>query len=472
MSSGSGKVARYLVRPRQAVVGSLGPQPRSLAPELRTTQVAAMRRERSGLASESALRTILADHRATVVHGGEQTPVTGVQIVDMTPADAAQLRREEPGLMVLRDAPLELIRPTRTRVATAAPSSTALWHLDAIGLTKGVRSKLGASGAGVRVAVLDTGIDASHPEIAGHIAEAFTFDTANWTVAKQKSSIDTDGHGTHVAGLICGKTVGVAPGARVTNGIMIPNGRGMLSDFVLALEWAVKTPEIQIVNMSAGIPGWVDGMREVIADLVAVGVLLVVATGNEGANRTRSPGNYVECLSVGASNRQGKVASFSSGGRLTSDAHVWLVPDLVAPGEGVTSSVIGGGYEAWDGTSMATPIVSGIAALLLESRRNRLAVGELQELLLESCRDLGSAPERQGRGLVTVHPSLHGTTTASRTRSQRPKAKRPSARGTSSSSGTKRTTLKKTARKPAAAEKGAPQTRGKSSRGQGRSGGR
>jgi subtilisin family serine protease len=208
-----------------------------------------------------------------------------------------------------------------------------------------------------------------------------------------------------VAGLICGKTVGVAPGTKVTSGVMIPGGRGNLSDFILALEWAAALPEVQIVNLSAGIPGYLPEMQAVVGDLLAVGILPVFAVGNEGRNRTRSPGNYIEPLSVGATDRRNRVAGFSGGGVLIADNHQYTVPDLVAPGAGVYSSVVGGGYEAWDGTSMATPIVTGVAALILEKRPN-LTVTDLVDELLDTCRDLGAPPERQGKGLVQVKAAV------------------------------------------------------------------
>jgi len=186
---------------------------------------------------------------------------------------------------------------------------------------------------------------------------------------------------------------------------MIPNRRGRISDFVLALEWVATQPEVQIVNMSAGIPGYLPEMREFVANLMAVGVLLVCATGNEGRNRTRSPGNYIEPVSVGATNRRNRVAGFSSGGTLIADNHQYVVPDLVAPGDDVYSSVMGGGYEAWDGTSMATPIVSGVAALILEKYPG-ITIDDLVEELLSTCQDLGQPADRQGEGLVQVQAAL------------------------------------------------------------------
>ncbi len=344
------------------------------------------------------------NHKGNMIsHGESSTPVTGTVLLDMTQEQAAQLTKDVPDALILRDQPIELIRPRRNQLLTSINqvSTSDLWHLQAIGLQAARSDGFQGTGAGVTVAVLDTGIDASHTELAGKVSDMVAFDVQNWQAVPQAVSTDTSGHGTHVAGLICGNQVGVAPGAKVVNGMMIPNGRGNVSDFILALEWAAQRPEVQIVNMSAGILGYLPEMREAVTGLMAVGVLFVCATGNEGPDRTRSPGNYIEALSVGASNREGKIAAFSSSGTLIANNHQYGVPDLVAPGEAVFSSAVGGNYEAWDGTSMATPVVSGVAALILE-KFPTISQADLQEAILSSCHVLSAPSGRQGRGLVQV----------------------------------------------------------------------
>ena len=277
----------------------------------------------------------------------------------------------------------------------------APWHLDAIGLTSARTAGFEGTGEGVSVAVLDTGLHASHPEFSGKTIDMVTFDVSQWSHATTTPSTDTDGHGTHVAGLVAGRNVGVAPGATLINGLMIPEGRGWLSEFVLALEWAASQPDVAIVNMSAGIRGFVRGMEEIIEDLPTLGIVPIIAIGNEGRNRTRSPGNYRSVLSVGACNEVGEIASFSGSSEHFVNNQVYRVPDLVAPGEHVTSCVMTGGYEALDGSSMATPIVSGVAALILE-RHNSISALDLIEVLIDTCDRLDVAIERQGAGVVQV----------------------------------------------------------------------
>jgi subtilisin family serine protease len=326
--------------------------------------------------------------------------ITGSAIVEMSEEEAQKTQQQFPELSVLKDQPIDLIKPHKVTASHKSEDELTtedLWHLEAI-LAQNNQS---VTGKGITIAVLDTGIDSSHPALRGKVSKSFEFDITQGQVKELDNSLDTDGHGTHVAGLISGKRIGVATDATLINGIMIPKGRGSLANFVLAFDWVADNPEIAIVNVSAGLRGFFPDMEDVINDLLLVGVLPVCAVGNEGRDQSRSPGNYRSVLSVGASNSQGEVASFSSGGVLTVDNHTYTIPHLVAPGEQVYSSVVTGGYEAWDGTSMATPIVSGIAALLLEQDPN-ISVNDLREQLLDSCKDLGLPKERQGLGLIQV----------------------------------------------------------------------
>jgi len=427
----------YIVRPRETIMErSIAVATVSMAAEDRASQIARMTRLRAEDPIYRDIHRWIADRRLSAADGAPPTrqrksdakrrtgvvgardesavhdaPITGTVIVELSDGDAARMRRELPDVLVLRDEPIELIPPRH--VATTAKETIAasdLWHLEAIGLAAARARGFQGTGMGTDIAVLDTGIDPTHPELDGRVTQAVTFDARPevWDARPVSPSIDTEGHGTHVAGLICGATIGVAPGARLLNGMMLPHGTGKVSDFILALEWASRQPEAQIVNMSAGIPGYVEELRAALADVRLVGILPVFAIGNEGRNRTRSPGNYAEAMSVGAADRRGEaygVAGFSGGGTLVVDHHQYRVPALVAPGKGVYSAVMGGGYEAWDGTSMATPIVSGVAALILE-KRPTITILELEDELLSTCLDLGLPANRQGRGLVQVKAAL------------------------------------------------------------------
>lgn len=395
-------MALYVIRPRNALVvraaNLIGTGFTELA---RAAQIAAAQELQQQDPVQQELEVWFEEKPDRVRFYGS---VTGNRIVELDAEEVEQLRQEIPGAMVIADQSISVIHPRQTAGRKASLDHGDYWHLHVIGLEAARTNGFRGTGRDVRVLVLDTGIDPTHPELQGNIEQAWLFDQKTLQ-PRPITSYDSDGHGTHVTGLICGKTVGVAPEARIWNGLMLPHRRGTIANFVMALEWAAQHPEIQIVNISAGIHGYVDDLHDSIATLLSVGVLVVCATGNEGVNQTRSPGNYVEVLSVGATTRQGRVASFSSSGVLVVNNHQYSVPDVVAPGAGVFSSVMGGGYEAWDGTSMATGIVSGLAALILE-RYPAIRVPDLLDTIMNTSQQLQQVAARQGYGLVQVVAAL------------------------------------------------------------------
>jgi len=329
--------------------------------------------------------------------------VTGTRIIEASEETAEQIEKDLGSTAhVIADQKLSLIEPTKRQGRrTDRLLDDQLWHLSAIGYKDARQRGLARSGEGVTVAVMDTGVQHDVPELEGRVHDSVRIDSRTGEIWQDLPSVDTSGHGTHVAGLICGKKVGVAPGAKVVNCTLLPNGAGTLSGFVLAIEWAASRSDIDIVNLSAGIPGYLSEMEDVIYGLLGAGILPVVAVGNEGRHRTRSPGNYRDVLSVGAATKNYKVTSFSGSANIISNGQLYSVPHLVAPGDSVYSCVRDGDYEAWDGSSMAAPIVSGIAALVLE-RRKEMSVLELMEIILDKCRDLHTIKERQGMGMVQV----------------------------------------------------------------------
>lgn len=231
----------------------------------------------------------------------------------------------------------------------------------------------GLSGSGVDVAVLDTGVDDTHPDLAGrvHAEENFTTDG---------SAADRNGHGTHVASIIGGSGAaadgsrrGVAFGARLLSGKVLDHtGNGQASWVIAGMEWAVEHGA-EIVNLSLGAPaGEQDGpvVRALDALTASSGTLFVAAAGNGGWRdfTINTPGTAASALTVGAARPDGNVAPFSSRGPTSGSYR--SKPDLTAPGVGIMGARAGGGtadpYVAMDGTSQATPHVAGAAALLLE----------------------------------------------------------------------------------------------------------
>ncbi len=267
--------------------------------------------------------------------------------------------------------------------ATAVPAVAHVW-LDAKvrpTLDKSVPQigaptmwQAGYTGKGVKVAVLDTGVDQTHPDLKGvEVVEK------NFTGAPDAK--DRMGHGTHVASILAGsgaksggKRKGAAPGARILDGKVISEevGAGYDSDIVAGMQWAVDSGA-KIVNMSLGSldTQGTDAMEEAVARLSGK-ALFVIAAGNDGPgpHTLNTPGSAAEALTVGSVDKRDKIAETSSRGP-TADGVA--KPDLTAPGEDITaarstllSDDEGDGYTSLSGTSMATPHVAGAAALLLQ----------------------------------------------------------------------------------------------------------
>src|SRR5205085_4858906 len=145
-----------------------------------------------------------------------------------------------------------------------------------------------------------------------------------------------------------------------------------------------------------GFQGWVPDFQPIVKILRKKGVLPVIAAGNEGPGTSRSPGNYPEALSVGAFDRNRDMADFSSSQKFARSKDP-LVPDIVGPGVDVVSAKPGGGYQTMSGTSMATPHIAGLAALLTQASPGS-SVAEIEHAIFRSCkRDPGMSLQRAHR---------------------------------------------------------------------------
>lgn len=231
----------------------------------------------------------------------------------------------------------------------------------------------GYTGKGVKVAVLDTGVDQTHPDLNG-------VEIAQKNFSEAPDAKDRFGHGTHVASILAGSGAksdgrykGVAPDAKLLDGkVLADDGFGQISNIVAGMQWAVDQGA-QIVNMSLGSPDTpgVDPMEAAIARLSGK-ALFVVAAGNEGDEpRTLgSPGSAPAALTVGAVDKQDQIADFSSRGPNLDGTPK---PDITGPGVDITAALTtqseepsSEGYISQSGTSMASPHVAGAAALVLQ----------------------------------------------------------------------------------------------------------
>ncbi|WP_326672336.1 S8 family peptidase [Streptomyces sp. NBC_01257] len=278
--------------------------------------------------------------------------------------------------------------------------------------------KAGFDGTGVKVAVLDTGVDETHPDLAGQQLAEKNFTT-------DPTAVDGHGHGTHVASTVAGtgaksggKYKGVAPGARILDGkVLSASGSGDTSWILAGMEWAVAQGA-DIVSMSLGAtdtPG-TDPLEEAVDRLSADGgPLFVVAAGNAGpsANGTiGSPGSADAALTVGAVDKQDGIASFSSTGPRLGDGGI--KPDVTAPGVDIAAAQAAGthmgtpvtdGYVSASGTSMATPHVSGAAALLKQQHPD-WSGQRLKQLLSSATKPGEYTSYQQGSGRIDLTQAI------------------------------------------------------------------
>ncbi|MFD6180013.1 S8 family serine peptidase [Streptomyces goshikiensis] len=318
----------------------------------------------------------------------------------------------------------------------AAPGIATVW-LDAVRtatLDKSTRQigadkawAAGYDGAGVKIAVLDTGVDATHADLAGQVVAAQNFSTA-------ADAQDHFGHGTHVASIAAGTGArsagafkGVAPGAKLLNGkVLDDNGSGDDSGILAGMEWAVAQGA-DIVNLSLGGPdtAQLDPLEAAVGKLSAdKGVLFAIAAGNSGRGgpgTVNSPGSADAALTVGAVDDADALADFSSTGPRTGDGAV--KPDVTAPGVDITAAAAPGsvidrevgqnppGYLTISGTSMATPHVAGAAALL-KQQHPAWKGAELKGALTASTKGAALTPFQQGTGRIAVDAALRQSVVA------------------------------------------------------------
>lgn len=274
----------------------------------------------------------------------------------------------------------------------------------------------GWTGAGIKLAIVDTGIDSTHPDFAGRIAARKNFVGG--------SAEDENGHGTHVAGIAAGtgaasngKYRGVAPEASLYIAkVLDKNGGGLMSGVMAGVEWAVEQGA-QVINLSLGSSECGDGTDALSslcdAAVEQKGVVLCVAAGNEGpgASTVGAPGCAKKVITIGATDDGDRVTTFSSRGP-TADGRV--KPDLVFPGFGIVSaqaagtelgSVIVSGYISLNGTSMATPHASGTACLLLQANKT-LSPAQIKEALQNTALNLNLPANTQGTGRAQIYLAL------------------------------------------------------------------
>ncbi|WP_377704592.1 S8 family serine peptidase [Pseudoduganella sp. UC29_71] len=323
-------------------------------------------------------------------------PNLGIALGIVDRAGLVALRKEEAVAKVIEAPQLRLIKPVAAAAAT--PVNGYSWGLRALGVD--ALHQQGYKGKGILIGHLDTGIDAAHPALSGAVKKYAEFDALGNQVANAKPR-DSDEHGTHTAGTIAGRPIngvsfGVAPEATLASAMVIEGGN-VLARILGGMNWAVGE-KVRVLSMSLGLIGTKDTFLFLTRILRARNILPVFAVGNEGAGTSRYPGNYAEALSVGAMQEDGMVADFSGSQQFVRKIDP-LVPDVVGPGVDVISCVPDGGYKEMSGSSMATPHIAGLAALLMQARPGK-TIAQIEAAIFKSCSlKPGMLPSRANRGL-------------------------------------------------------------------------
>ncbi|MEM1200400.1 MAG: S8 family serine peptidase, partial [Pseudomonadota bacterium] len=290
-----------------------------------------------------------------------------------------------------------------------------------------------SNGDRVRVAVLDTGVDPTHPDISPRLVDFAEFDQAGQMASQGVNNArDSGRHGTHVAGTVVGGNasggwVGMAPDAELIAGLVLDGDNGgTLAQVIGGIDWAVGQGS-HVVNLSLGGLTFSQSVgtpyQRAIVNALVRGTLVVAAIGNDGHQTSGAPGNDYFSLAVGAHDVTGRCAGFSAGRTLELNQSnfiderflplVYTKPDLSAPGVAVKSSVPGAKWAHLNGTSMATPHVSGAAALLFAATDlSNHSISErafvARDLMLGGVSDAGEAGQDQrfGFGALNVLKSI------------------------------------------------------------------
>lgn len=344
--------------------------------------------------------------------------------VSVAPEKAADFlkRAAELGLKATADGQVEI--PEQGELARAEPvdPTDPKWNLELGPRRMGVQElwDKGLKGQGVTVAVIDTGVG-PHPDLQGRIVGFQDF------VNGRPDPYDDQGHGSHVSGTVggdgaasFGKLKGVAPEASIVGvKVLDAGGSGTFADVIAGIQWCVENKDrygIKVLNLSLGAyveETWKDDpVVQAVQAAERAGILPVIAAGNSGpfSGTVGTPGNAPAALTLGALDDRGTpwhwddgIPFFSSRGPTPVDN--LAKPDVVAPGAGITAAV-GDGYKRMSGTSMASPMAAGVAALLMQAHPEATPA-QVKQALMETADPIrGFSKKGQGEGAIDAPAAL------------------------------------------------------------------
>lgn len=373
--------------------------------------------------------------RAAVERAGA-TPLTGLGLVNgvvvTAPSQvvAHKLAQLNGVAEVTEDARVRIAAPQRCSPwpackegTTTAPAQTLPWGVDRVDAEKAWSA---SRGTGVNVAVIDTGIEKTHADLAINVEGGVNFVKGPgpaWKAPDTNAWNDDHGHGTHVAGTVGAVdnstgVVGVAPEADLYGvKVLDSSGSGYASDVVLGIEWSINN-RMQVINLSLAEDSHVQALQDAVDKAAAAGIVVVAAAANSGdgdatTNNVLWPARYDSAIAVSATDSNDVIAKFSSDGPEV---------EIAAPGVNVLSTTRGGGYGTMSGTSMATPHVAGVVAQMLAAKvvpaaadtdnSGALSATEVRLYLQATADDLGGAGRDvfYGYGLADAQEAVTGTT--------------------------------------------------------------
>lgn len=379
------------------------PVPGACSSSVAGTSVGSATAGTSDLGTTTGSGTASADQVVVVAVDDDGRPELVTTSVEDVASTAASLA-EDPALDVVAVETDRTMRVAGAAVASGGdPYRSQQWALDTLQVSTAWAISTGAQ---VDVAVIDTGVKGTHIDLAGKVCNGVAFLNSTGVAQLGQGATDPHGHGTHVAGTIAALrgngvgVAGVAPSARIIPvRVLDAQGNGSSSDVARGITWAVDHGA-EVVNLSLG-GGYSSAVQVAVDYAESQGVVVVAAAGNAGPG---GPPNYPaalpEALAVGSHDKNGLVSSFSTRGGYV---------DLSAPGSGILSTSHDGSWVFMSGTSMATPHVAGVVALMLATEPG-LTPNEVRTRLQATAVDAGSAghDDSYGWGRVNLLAAMAG----------------------------------------------------------------
>lgn len=342
------------------------------------------------------------DEQAVINQGGSVTQrLDGIHAVAAeVPSNKIKNLRANTNIKYVEpDAEATTLETSRGR-ASGSPSAqaqVAQWTPWGIIRVAANQSWPTTTGIGRKVAIVDTGIYYSHPDLAGNVNVGPSY------IRGTKSSNDDNGHGTHVSGTVAAVNnpigvIGAAYNAKLWGvKVLDRSGSGSYSSVISGINWA-SFSGMNLINMSLGGTFDSQALHDACDAAVNKGVFIAAAAGNSGDTTPNYPGAYPSVVCVSATDSSNVLAYFSTRGPQV---------DLAAPGVAITSTVPPDGYATWSGTSMATPHVTGCAALVWAANPT-LSNAEIRNRLQSKAYDLGApgVDDNYGYGLVNAYRAL------------------------------------------------------------------